>query len=1342
METPLAYIPMDRRQALVRGETLPETSTGAALFADISGFTPLTEMLTRALGARRGAEELTIYLNRVYDALIGQLHQYGGSVLAFSGDAITCWFGDDDGRRATATALAMQAAMRDFANLEVVQGEHVALAVKTAVAVGPVRRFIVGDPVYALLDVMAGVTLERLATAEHHAQKGDVVVDATAAHNLADLANITTWHSDAESGEQFAVVGGLTEPIAPAPWPPIPPDAIPDETMRAWLLPTIYRRLLAGQGEFLAELRPAAVLFLNFSGLDYDDDPEAPTKLHAFISEVQEVVARSDGNLLGLTIGDKGSYLYAAFGAPIAHEDDIDRAATAALALRGLPERFGYINPVQIGVTYGRMRVGAYGGTMRRTYGVLGDIVNLAARLMQAAVPGQILVNDEARSHASDSFVWESLEPIRVKGKSEPIAVSELKHALKRRTGVTLTDRFPLPPIGRAEALTQLEAALGKLANGQGQVVRLMGEAGTGKSHLAAYFTLTAQGQGAQVWLGTAQSMGQTNPYLPWRQIFYALLDLGEQTTAATLLDLTEMLAEEYPTWEVRLPLLGDLLNLPIPDNATTAAMDSDMRQKALFSLLIEMVQDWASRRPMAIILENGHWMDEASLSLAQTLAQQATTTSPFLLLLVHRQEHMGEKVLLGPLNSLANYTEVALGPLRDIEVTALMQRQLGGRPEPLVRDIVQRTARGNPFYISELLAAMRQGGQVQTAEDGLWHIEAGLLDGLRRANMVAQEGGQWRLIPEADLTAVKLGLPDSIHGLVLSRLDRLPEEHKVTLKVSSVIGHIIDLALVAKAHPTSKVLGEVEAEADYMANEELIREETPERLLYAFRHHTTQEVAYETLLHTQRQQLHQAVAEALATLQPEATGAIAHHAYVGQVWPLALRYNQLAGERAKQLHANQQALDFLQKALHSSAALPEAETAVARMHIQLALGELLIGAGQHEPALGHLSAALTLAQAEGDFEAEARCCRWQGRAHELRGEYEAALEWLARGFGALNGRASGEEAELSLIAGLINTRRGNYNEAWTLCERSLAVGQMLDDAAILARTYNLMGIVEMRRQSESANGRFEQSLAQYEQMGNLYGQATSHNLMANSFFGVSNWMKADYHYRRALDLFTQTGNLYNQVLVQNNLGGLALKQGRLEAALGYYQRAVRLLEQIGGSVWVFGALSMNLGNTHLQRGELEVAAGLLQRARQYMDQAQVRDLYPELYSLLAEAAWRQGDLAQAEALAEESVALAREMTQAGEEGHNLRILGEIVRARGDVARARELFEQCLGVLAGVGDVHEGARGQLSLAHLLAAVGEHSAAQAALSVCLPVFRQLAAELDLATAEALAATLGG
>jgi tetratricopeptide (TPR) repeat protein len=342
----------------------------------------------------------------------------------------------------------------------------------------------------------------------------------------------------------------------------------------------------------------------------------------------------------------------------------------------------------------------------------------------------------------------------------------------------------------------------------------------------------------------------------------------------------------------------------------------------------------------------------------------------------------------------------------------------------------------------------------------------------------------------------------------------------------------------------------------------------------------------------------------------------------------------------------------------------------------------------------------------------------------------------LDAGLAALQGFSSLEEAEISLVAGLTNVRKGNYDQALALCERSLQVGQERNDVAVQARTYNLLGIIDLRRSSGSAIEKFEESLRQYERIGNIYGQATCHNLIANGYFAKGELSLADLHYRQSLEMFIQIGHVYNQVLGNNNLGGIAVRQGRLDAALGYYQQALRQLQQIHGSLWVFGALHQNIGNTLLQRSELDAASLELQQALGFFNQAKVRDLLPELYGQFAELHLKQKDLDAAERDGQQSLELARELTMPREEGHNLRIMGEIALARGDVARAEEYLQSSYTILNEADDEYECGRTQLTLAELYLLQKKYEEGLKLLAQCSTIFERLQASLDLERAHAL------
>ena len=423
-DNPEAYISRDRRRALAEGRELPDRVQGAALFADISGYTPVTEALAEELGSQRGSEELTANLNRVFHAVIEELDRVDGDVIYFSGDAITCWIDGDDGVRATACGFAMQEALARVGEVRTPGGQTFQLALKVAVAVGPARRFVVGDPDIQLIEVLAGQLIDALAAAEHLANEGEVVLEQSAFESLEGRVEVVERRVDAESGRSAAVVRQLTVPV------PETPDveahhALSVELVRPWLLPAVYERLRTGRGEFLAELRPATPVFVRFTGIDYDTDDDAIEKLDEFIRRSQSVFEEHGGHLLQLTLGDKGAYLYGVFGSP-------QRTRTTLPARRPPPSgssRSTARRPrasIQIGIAKGRPRSGTYGHALRRTFVCLGDAVNLAARLMSHAWPGQVITTADVQDEAGEAFTWEQMDDVTVKGKEEPVSAFAL----------------------------------------------------------------------------------------------------------------------------------------------------------------------------------------------------------------------------------------------------------------------------------------------------------------------------------------------------------------------------------------------------------------------------------------------------------------------------------------------------------------------------------------------------------------------------------------------------------------------------------------------------------------------------------------------------------------------------------------------------------------------------------------------------------------------------------------------------------------------------------------------------------------------------------------------------
>ena len=387
---------------------------------------------------------------------------------------------------------------------------------------------------------------------------------------------------------------------------------------------------------------------------------------------MQRVLASYGGNLLHVTLGDKGAYLYAVFGSPRAHEDDAKRAAAAALELSALQSTTA-ARDIQIGIAYGRLRSGTYGHRRRRTFTCIGDAVNLAARLMAKCPPGRIYASEHVRRAAGEIFVWKPIAPMRLKGKAEPVAVFALAGSI--RQAVRGAAGHDLPMVGREAELGTLAARLDEALEGRGRIVGIRAEAGMGKSRLVAEFVQLAAQRGAVVALGECQSYGTNSGYFAWREVWSTLfrldasLPVGEQARALET-ELAAIDAGLVP----RAPLLAALLDLPIPENELTAQFDAKLRKTSLEGLLVQCLRARAAEAPLVLVLENCHWLDPLSRDLVEVLGR-ALASLRGLLVLAHRPDGApGSR--LGA-EELPHFSEIVLAELDALQSAQLIRSRL-----------------------------------------------------------------------------------------------------------------------------------------------------------------------------------------------------------------------------------------------------------------------------------------------------------------------------------------------------------------------------------------------------------------------------------------------------------------------------------------------------------------------------------------------------------------------------------------------------------------------------------------------------------------------------------------
>jgi adenylate cyclase len=1246
-----AYLPQDRAAALARGEALPEYTRGAALFADISGFTPLTEALDRALGPRRSVEALVQQINAIYHALIAEVERHGGSVIGFAGDSISCWF-DQPGLRtedrglsemrsaqssalsphhsAVACALALQQAMQQFAAIALPDGTTTALALKVAIASGPARRFVVGDPAIQLLDTLAGATVSRMAAGEHLARPGEVLIDEVTATGLGDAIAITEWRSNEQTGERFAVIAATTdERAAPRdkqlatssivyrPSSLAVEDGLDGETLRSWLLPAIYERHQAGLGEFLTELRPAVALFVRFGGIDYDGDPDASGKLDTFIRRVQAILARYDGALLQLTIGDKGSYLYAAFGAPLAHEDDPRRAAHAALACLALPEELGFIAPVQIGISRGVLRVGTCGSSTRHAYGAMGDEVNLAARLMGRAAPGEVLISGRIRSALADTFVLEPLEPIPLKGMPEPLPIFRLVGA--RRREVRLSEpAYALPMVGRAAELALIGAKLDLALAGHGQVVGIIAEAGMGKSRLLAEAIRLARRKGLRSFGGACQSYGTNTPYLVWEAIWRAFFDIDPEAPIRRQNRALEALIDDWAQERIAaLPLLGPLLGINLPENDFTKNLEPQYRKSALEALLLDCLRAAAREvqedgAGLLLVLEDLHWIDALSHELLERVAQEITAL-PVLIVLAYRPPEL-LRLQAPRIEALDHFTRIGLTPLTEAEAAQAIRAKLAqllperkGTATAALIERITAKAQGTPFYIEELLNYLHDRG----------------------------------LDPQDSGSIEALDLPSSLHTLILSRIDQLSARQQAELKVASVIGRLFRFADLHGAYPLLGAPEPLRTDLEELARLELTPLDTPEpELAYLFKHIVTQEVAYESLTAQARATLHEQLAVYLERLAEDNidryVDLLAYHYDRSDNLAKKREYLRRAGEAAAARFANDAAINYLSRALDLT---PEADLD-ERWALLWARVRVLHLTGARATEVQDLDALDVLAEAFDDDVRRAQVDIQRARYAEAIAAYtdgitvaERALK-LAQAAGAI-----GTMAAAGLALGLVFALRGDFEQAEAPLAQAFGLAEQasLPEIAaecLVARSFNawsrrdLAGLQDLNRQALERYRAIEQRRGQGTAIGNL-GEAAR---MYGDYAAARTFTEQSLH------IFYEIGDQRYASYSYANLGLIANAQGAFAEARVSAEQALRLAREVDDRVMKDFAAN-HLGDALLGLGQAIEAAAAYQSVVDSLRALGLPHEAIEPLAGLARVALAQGEIAAALAHCEEVLA-------------------------------------------------------------------------------------------------------
>ena len=975
LDTIASYLPALVVRRLVADPTpipLPscDEQQAAVLFADISGFTALTERLA-ARGAA-GAEQLTGLLNTYFGRLIDIVTAHGGDVVKFAGDALLAvWQGEDLATlalRAAQCALLVQETLRGYQT-----PEGVSLALRIAVGAGLVRHLHVGGVFDRCEFLTVGDPLADVGAANKQVRPEDVVIAPRAWRLIAGACEGEVLPSD------DVRLLAINSPLPPGLLARPRLSAAAEPAVRRYLPAAVRTRLEAGQTDWVGELRPVTVLFVNLPGIDAI---AAPTEIQTVMCELQKALYHYEGSINKLSVDDKGVTLVAALGLPpLAHENDPILGVEAALAMHARVAALG--GACSVGVTSGRAFCGTYGSPVRREYTLIGKVVNLAARLMQAA-HGGIYCDEATWRMARERIRFETLPPILVKGRTEPVPVFRpLGDAQAIGNGLRAVPASSKPLVGRRQERQALLDRLQALCErGEGSVVVIEGEAGIGKSRLVRELAQQARTRGVIVLSGGGDAINKATPYFAWRPIFLQLFQPeGQPLSQEALRQRVLARLGEDPDLPRLAPLLEPVLPGEWPDNEITAQMTGEVRADNTNRLLLRLLAGTRGQAlgirqgafadngqnaqcptpdasPMLLTLDDCQWLDSASWTLARLAGRDVPS---LLLVLSTRPLSGGSLSARSASQSTTAATAVAqdvsesralleaaatdrlrLDALSAADTTAFVCQLLGVRSLPTaVTGLIYERAQGNPFFSGELAYALRDTGLIQI------------------------EGEECRLVPGAGgLSAV--ALPDTVQGVVTSRVDRLNPAAQLALKVASVIGQSFSLRILSALYPIESDRPSLPAYLLTLQRLDLTRPEVPDPdPAYSFKHTITREAVYNLMLVSQRRDLHRAAAEwyerhhadDLAPLY----ALLAYHWGEADVGARAVEYLEKAGEHALRNHANEEAISFFTEALARDDGDGLDSGPLRRARWERQLGEAYYAQGNSAWARVHLERAVDL---------------------------------------------------------------------------------------------------------------------------------------------------------------------------------------------------------------------------------------------------------------------------------------------------------------------------------------------------------------------------------------------
>jgi class 3 adenylate cyclase/tetratricopeptide (TPR) repeat protein len=1236
-------------------DNLHGTMQAYAMFFDLSGFTSMTEELMKQ--GNEGAEALSVLLNGIFEPMVRLVYGEGGIIPHFAGDSFVAIFPQSvtDPRRVFDTACRILDLYRKEDHRQTPFGSF-RIDLKIGVSLGQVEWGIVGFAMRRAF-YFRGEAIDECARCQVLADKEDMVADA-ALHSLWKSVGIFgfeirpgyyAYHFE----HPVTDFSGIGRPM-PNPQQSVLQHFFPQEVLE-------FDR----GGEF----RTVTALFLSFMGVE---DHDAMEKLATVILEA---VNGFSGYFKEIDFGDKGGVMVAFFGAPISFERITNRTLECALNIsQSVAELRQHIPALRIrmGITSGTAFAGLVGGMERCQYAVVGNRVNIAARLMVNASWGEILVDDHVERERGYRFVFKG--NITYKGLESHVPT----FVLQGQEGLRQTD-YHGPMVGRVEELDALLRFARPIFNRTfAGITYLFGEAGMGKSRLVHEFREQLRREGTLGWYVFQADQILRKPFNLFTYFLKSFFGQSPEKSPQanrkqfdnhfeTVLSQCRSLPESHMPAVIELmrtrSILAALVGLH-EDNSLWEQLDARGRRENTFSAVLNLIDLLSLISPVVLVMEDVHWLDSSSREMTHDLLK-VLRNRPALLVLTARpdddgqlQHALDENVLN---KNLVPVLELDLGQLSDSDLRRMAEKKLGGPiAEPLL-DLLKRTTNGNPFYAEQMIGYLEESNLLEKPGNG--------------ADIDIREGEE------------EIRLSDSINSILTARIDRLSTLVKETVKAAAVIGREFELPVLSEVMRSQEPLGETDLEHSKVLREQIRKAERGQiwqamnELRYIFRHSLLREAVLDMQLRTRVRELHHLIARAMERLYADRLEEryydLAYHYGQAHDREKAIEYSEKAADRFKRNFQNKDALESYEKLL--ALFKPSRVTDIARTMLKKGAVQELIGLW--EDAGVTFSRALELAGQSNDLVLIGRANDKLGHLLILQGKYEDARRFL-------NTAASSFE-QADDYRGIVKTygnlgdlyfRQGMYEEARSYFTRSLEMAGNSGRSPAVAQIAANLGLTLMNQAEYETGIQFlRQQLAYCTDANNKLGMAILYTNLGIVYAEQGSYDLAGECYRQGLERSDELGNKQLMAIGTGCLGSVHQQKGEYETAMELFQKDLLICQELGDTQGIAIAMGL-IGELYAIQGRFREALSHLQEYHSLSQKINYRKGVAKAVNTLGDVYFSLGDYDSSVRYYQHAVDIARKIDNKlvlaqslVEQCQPLRMQGHFERSKKLLAEATEL---------------------------------------------------------------------